>query len=36
MSIKLSEFPLRPEHGKIGRKIRIRTNFFEVSQLPGR
>ncbi|CAI2175449.1 1381_t:CDS:10 [Funneliformis geosporum] len=31
---KLSEYPRRPGNGRIGRPIRVKTNFFEVLQLP--
>ncbi|CAG8604696.1 6986_t:CDS:2 [Funneliformis mosseae] len=32
--IKLSEYPRRPEIGRIGRQIRVKANFFEVLRLP--
>ncbi|CAG8640857.1 6105_t:CDS:10, partial [Ambispora gerdemannii] len=32
--IKLTDFVLRPSLGKVGRPIRVRTNFFEVTHLP--
>ncbi len=32
---KLSELPTRPGYGQIGRPVRVRTNFFEVLNLPG-
>ncbi|CAG8522996.1 5713_t:CDS:10 [Ambispora gerdemannii] len=34
MSQKLTEFVLRPGQGKIGRPVRVRANYFEVTELP--